>query len=217
MKKIKKYLDAKIIGVTGGMGSGQSTVCKIMESMGCKVIDVDKKAKQVIAKDKTLQKELKQAFGEEIFTKEGQLDRKLLANIAFNDASKTILLNNLVHPRMVAEVIEEMEQARFSKKYPLIVIDAALIYEISIEQVFDAIIVVYADLKERIQRVMQRDGLKKSEIKARIERQIPLEDKREWADFVIDNNGSLQNLKIQTQKIFNSLVDTVRVSRVIRV
>jgi dephospho-CoA kinase len=217
MKKIKKYLDAKLIGVTGGIGSGQSTVCNILNSLGCKVIDVDKKAKQVIDKDKTLQKELRQTFGEEIFDKDGQLNRRLLANIAFNDQSKTLLLNNLVHPRMVSEVVEEMEQARFSQKYPLIVIDAALIYEISIEQIFDAIIVVYTDLKQRIQRVMKRDGLQKAEIMARIHRQIPLEDKREWADFVIDNNGSLQDLKVQTQRIYESLVDTIRVSKAIRV
>jgi dephospho-CoA kinase len=217
MKKIIKYLDTKVIGVTGGIGSGQSSVCNILSSMGCKVIDVDAKAKQVIDKDKTLQKELKQTFGEEIFAKEGQLNRRLLANIAFNDESKTMLLNRLVHPRMVSEVIEEMEQARFSQKFPLVVIDAALIYEISIEQIFDAIIVVYADLKRRIQRVMKRDGLQKVEIMARINRQISLEAKREWADYVIDNNASLEELKIQTQKIYETLVDTIRVSKAIRI
>jgi dephospho-CoA kinase len=217
MKKIIKYLDPKVIGVTGGIGSGQSTVCKIFASLDCKVIDVDKKAKGIIDKDKTLQRELKQAFGEEIFFQDGKLNRRLLANIAFTDESKTILLNNLVHPRMVAEVVEEMEQARFSQRYPLIVIDAALIYEISIEQIFDAIIVVFSDQKQRVDRVMKRDGLKRDEIITRIRRQIPLEDKREWADFVIDNNGSLQDLQQQCQKIYDQLVETIRISKGIRV
>lgn len=217
MKKIIKYLDPKVIGVTGGIGSGQSTVCKIFASLDCKVIDVDKKAKSIIDKDKTLQRELKQAFGEEIFFQDGKLNRRLLANIAFTDESKTLLLNNLVHPRMVAEVVEEMEQARFSQRYPLIVIDAALIYEISIEQIFDAIIVVFSDQKQRVDRVMKRDGLKRDEIITRIRRQIPLEDKREWADFVIDNNGSLQDLQQQCQKIYDQLVETIRISKGIRV
>lgn len=217
MKKIIKYLDPKVIGVTGGIGSGQSTVCKVFASLDCKVIDVDKKAKGIIDKDKTLQRELKQAFGEEIFFQDGKLNRRLLANIAFTDESKTLLLNNLVHPRMVAEVVEEMEQARFSQRYPLIVIDAALIYEISIEQIFDAIIVVYSDQKQRVDRVMKRDGLKRDEIITRIRRQIPLEDKREWADFVIDNNGSLQDLQQQCQKIYDQLVETIRISKGIRV
>lgn len=217
MKKIIKYLDPKVIGVTGGIGSGQSTVCKIFASFDCKVIDVDKKAKGIVDKDKTLQRELKQAFGEEIFFPDGKLNRRLLANIAFTDESKTVLLNNLVHPRMVAEVVEEMEQARFSQRYPLIVVDAALIYEISIEQIFDAIIVVFSNQKQRVERVMKRDGLKRDEIITRIRRQIPLEDKREWADFVIDNNGSLQDLQQQCQKVYDQLLETIRISKGIRV
>jgi dephospho-CoA kinase len=217
MKKIIKYLDPKVIGVTGGIGSGQSTVCAIFASLGCKVIDVDKKAKDIVDKDKTLQRELRQAFGEEIFFKDGKLNRRLLANIAFIDESKTLLLNNLVHPRMVAEVVEEMEQARFCQRYPLIVVDAALIYELSIEQIFDAIIVVFSNRKQRVERVMKRDGLKRDEILSRIRRQIPLEDKREWADFVIDNNGSLQDLQPQCQKIYDQFLETIRISKGIRV
>jgi dephospho-CoA kinase len=217
MRKIIKYKDCKVIGVTGGIGSGQSSVCEILAKQGCKIIDVDKKAKHRIKKDKTLQIKLKKAFGEEIFNSNGELNRHLLANIAFSDGSRTQLLNKLVHPRMVSEMIEEMETARFSKRYPLIVVDAALIYEISIEQMFDAIIVVYADLEHRIQRVIKRDNLTREEILARIQRQIPLEEKRDWADYEIDNNGSFEDMKKQTLKIFHELMETVRVEKGIRI
>ena len=139
MKRIIKYANPKVIAVTGGIGSGQSTVCTRLLERGCRIIDVDKKAKQIINKDAALQRELKKVFGEKIFSADGKLNRKLLAQIAFKEESNTLQLNNLIHPRMVAEVVEEMESARFSGKYPLIVIDAALIYEISIEQMFDAI------------------------------------------------------------------------------
>ena len=151
MKKIVKYKNPKVIGVTGGIGSGQSTVCQFLKEMGCKVIDVDKKAKQIINKDRGLQNDLKKTFGDQIFDKQGKLNRRLLASLAFQSEQNTLELNRLVHPKMVAEVVEEMEHARFSQKYPLIVIDAALIFEISIEQMFSHIIVVYTSLQKRLQ------------------------------------------------------------------
>ena len=114
---------------------------------------------------------------------------------------------------MVAEIVEEMEEARFSQRYPLIVIDAALVFEISIEQMFDSIIVVYASLKKRTERVRKRDKLSEEDIRARVNRQIPLEEKRKWADFEIDNNGSLEDLKIQTKKIFDKLVEQIPLER----
>jgi len=213
MQRKRKYKNPKVIAVTGGIGSGQSSVCEILKEFGCRVIDVDRKAKQIIGKDKNLQNELQAAFGKKIFSRNGRLNRHLLASIAFRDEEKTHLLNKLVHPRMVAEIVEEMEEARFSQRYPLIVIDAALIYEISIEQMFDAIIVVYTSLKKRIARVKERDKLKEEDIIARVNRQIPLEEKRKWADFVIDNNGTLEDLHIQTRKIFEQLVDQISLER----
>ncbi len=216
MRRIKKYINPKVVAVTGGIGSGQSTVCKYLQELGCKIIDVDKKAKQIIQKDNSLQNELKKSFGDEIFHKDGQLNRKRLAHLAFRDEAQTLQLNKLIHPRMVAEVVEEMETARFSQKYPLIVVDAALIFEISIEQMFDAIIVVYARLENRIKRVMDRDGLKRTEILARVRRQIPLDDKKTWADFTVDNNGTVEELKKQTEKIFEVLLSDVRIDRRIR-
>jgi dephospho-CoA kinase len=217
MKRIIKYTNPKVIAVTGGIGSGQTTVCNLLQELGCKIIDVDIKAKQIIQKDNLLQKELKKAFGNSIFFKDGGLNRKHLAHLAFRDEAKTLELNKIIHPRMVAEVIEEMETARFSQRYPLIVVDAALIYEISIEKMFEAVIVVYANLNNRIKRVMERDDLKRAEVLARVRRQIPLEEKKAWADFVIDNNGGLDDLKKQTEKIYNELIDDIQTAKRIRV
>ena len=217
MKRIISYLDTKLVAVTGGIGCGQSTVCEYLKSLGCKVINMDVKAKQIIQKDINIQKELKRTFSRGIFKHGNQLDTKKLANIVFVDEEKTRKLNKIIHPRMIAEVIEEMEAARFSNKYPLVIIDAALIFEVNIEQIFDAIVVVNADIKKRIKRVMDRDGLEKHEILARIYRQIPLEEKKDWADYVIDNNGSLEDLKKQTNKIFEKLTEDLRTEKRIRV
>jgi dephospho-CoA kinase len=217
MKRIIKYTNPKVIAVTGGIGSGQSTVCSHFQKLGCKIIDVDVKAKQIIQKDVLLQKELKKFFGNEIFFKDGSLDRKKLARLAFIDEIKTMELNKIIHPRMVAEVIEEMETARFSLRYPLIIVDAALVFELSIEKMFDAVIVVYASLNNRIKRVMTRDGLKRSEVLVRVRRQIPLDEKKLWADFVIDNNNTIDDLKKQTDQIYEELISDIKTARRIRV
>ena len=217
MKRIIKYTNPKVIAVTGGIGSGQSTVCSLFQNLGCKVIDVDIKAKQIIQKDVLLQKDLKKAFGSEIFFKDGSLNRKQLAHLAFRDEVKTLELNKIIHPRMVAEVIEEMETARFSQRYPLIIVDAALIYEISIEKMFDAVIVVFANLNDRIKRVMERDDIKRAEVLARVNRQIPLEEKKAWADYVIDNNGATEDLNKQVEHIYEELISDINTAKRIRV
>ena len=207
MKKKKVFKNPKVIGVTGGIGSGQSTVCEIFKKLGCKVINVDDKAKQVIKKNKTVQNEIKKEFGNKVFFRDGKLNRKLLASIVFEDENKTQLLNKIVHPRMVADVVEEMESARFSGKYPLIIVDAALIYEISIEKLFEYVIVVFANQNQRVKRVMHRDKVSKEEVIARMNRQIPLAEKQKWGDFVIDNRGEFADLEKQVQNVFDELVD----------
>ncbi len=202
----KQYKDPLIVAVTGGIGSGQSTVCKFFEEWGCKVINADLKAKEVIHRDKKLQKELMKTFGNDIFDHNGKLNAKLLAERAFRNELEIQKLNQLVHPRMVESLVEEMEQARFSGKYPLVIIDAALIYEISIEKMFDAVVVVDAPMQLRQQRVKDREGMTRKQFKERVDRQIPLEDKVKWADFVIQNDGTLDELKERTRKVFDKLM-----------
>jgi dephospho-CoA kinase len=217
MKRIIKYLDTRIVAVTGGIGSGQSSVCAVLAGQGCKVIDVDLRARQIIEKDTALQQELRRSFGNDIFDEQGQLKRRLLASLVFSDSEKTRRLNRLVHPRMVAEIIEEMEDARFSQRYPLVIVDAALIFELNMEKMFEAVIVVHADLENRIRRVMNRDGQSRAEIMARVQQQIPLEDKIRWATYEVDNNGSLEDLKKQTMLVFEKLTADLRVEKRIRI
>lgn len=200
-----KYNNPLIIAVTGGMGSGQSSVCNFLRELGCKVINADQEAKNVIQYNRVLQNDLKKTFGEDIFYKNKRLNTKRLAELAFKDDLSTIKLNQLVHPRMVESLIEKMEKARFSGKYKVIVIDAALIYEISIERNFDKIIVVNAAISERQKRVLERDKISRKDFSDRVNKQIPLEEKCEWADFVIENNSSIEALKENTIAVFKKL------------
>ena len=121
----KKYNNPLVIGVTGGIGSGQSTVCSFLERWHCKVINADQKAKQVIKRDKGLQSDLKKTFGADVFSGNNKLNTKRLAELAFSNEIQTQKLNQLVHPRMVEILVEDMERARFSGKFPIIIIDAA--------------------------------------------------------------------------------------------
>ena len=201
-----KFNNPLIVGVTGGMGSGQSTVCKFFEEWGCKVINADTQAKEIINRNKILQADLKKVFGKDIFTKDNVLNTKRLAELAFRDEIQTRKLNQLVHPRMVENLIEEMERARFSGKYPIIIIDAALIFEISIERNFDYIITVHAPAKLRQQRVFQRDRISRKEFNDRVSRQLSLDDKAKWSDFVIYNKSTIEDLKTESEKIFKELI-----------
>ena len=202
----QKYKNPIIVAVTGGIGSGQSTVCDFFKEWRCKVINADLKAKEVIQRDRKLQKALQYAFDRSIFRKDRTLDTKRLAQLAFKDEISTQKLNQLVHPRMVESLVEEMEQARFSGKYPIIFIDAALIFEISIENMFDAVIVVDAPIRIREKRVMERDRMTHQEFRLRANKQIALEDKAPWADYIIKNDGTMENLKQKSRTIFNLLI-----------
>ncbi len=200
------YKNPLIVGVTGGIGSGQSTVCSFFEQWRCKVINADQKAKEVIQKNKGLQAELKKVFGKDIFFPNRKLNTQRLAELAFANEIQTLKLNQLVHPRMVESLVEEMEQARFSGRFPIIIIDAALIFEISIENMFDKLIVVDAPISDRMHRVKERDGMTQKRFKERADKQIPLVEKVKWADYVILNDGTKDALKLETKKVYDDLM-----------
>lgn len=194
-----------VIAVTGGMGTGQSSVCQFLHYLGAKAINADKIAKREIENNAAVQKELKKTFGAKIFYPNGKLNRKLLARLAFADEAKTVRLNKIVHPQMVSRIIEIIENARDSGRYSMIVVDAALIFELSLENMFDAIVVVTSKMQNRLERIKLRDKLTDKEISDRMSKQIPIEDKMQWADYLIENNGTLKQLEENTKKLFHQL------------
>lgn len=171
------------IGLTGGIGSGKSTVAKIFETLGIPVYYADAEAKRLMNSSETLKKVIRQNFGEATYEND-QLNRKYLAGIVFNDPEKLELLNALIHPVTINDAEQWMQQ----QSAPYSIKEAALLFESGATENLDFIVGVYAPQALRIKRVMKRDGLTADEIMKRINRQVNEEMKMKLCDFVITNN-----------------------------
>ena len=171
------------IGLTGGIGSGKSTVAKIFETLGIPVYYADAEAKRLMNSSETLKKVIRQNFGEATYEND-QLNRKYLAGIVFNNPEKLELLNALIHPVTINDAEQWMQQ----QSAPYSIKEAALLFESGAAENLDLIVGVYAPQALRIKRVMKRDGLTADEIMKRINRQVNEEMKMKLCDFVITNN-----------------------------
>ncbi len=173
------------IGITGGIGSGKTTVCKIFETLGIPVFYADSVAKQIMITDTILIEGVKSAFGVESYTQTGSLNNKHIASIVFQNQDELTKLNALVHPA-VFRAFDEWEK-NVSPAVPYTLKEAALLFESGSYQMCDKNILVTAPLESKIARVMERDRVTKDQVLARIEKQFSDKHKREMADFFIDN------------------------------
>jgi len=171
------------IGLTGGIGSGKTTIAKIFELLNVPVYYADEASKRLYHTDKNLIEAIRKNFGEDVYTDE-QLNRSKLAAIVFNDPDKLNLLNELVHPPTIRDAEEWMQK----QSAPYVIKEAALLFESGSAQGLDYIIGVKAPSHYRIKRVMDRDGVKREEVINRVNRQIDEEIKMRLCDFVIVNN-----------------------------
>lgn len=173
------------IGITGGIGSGKTTICKIFETFGIPVFYADTVAKQLMTSDDILVQGIKAAFGELSYSKEGILDKKYLANIVFNNEVQLAKLNSLVHPA-VFRAFDKWESSQTAAPYVLK--EAALLFESGSYKSCDFTILVTAPRELRIKRVMQRDAVSAEQVIARINKQLDDEEKEKMADFFINND-----------------------------
>ncbi|NUM50382.1 MAG: dephospho-CoA kinase [Flavobacteriales bacterium] len=172
------------VGVTGGIGSGKSMVCKIFETLQIPVFYADLVAKEIAVNDLQVVEQIKQNFGKNIYTSQGELNRKILSEIVFNSESKLQLLNQIIHPA-VAKAFNNFENK--NNNAPYIVKEAAILIESGAYKNIDKIIVITAPLKQRIERVMKRDGVLEQDVLQRISKQFPEEKLIQFAHFVVNN------------------------------
>lgn len=185
-----------IIGLTGGIASGKSTVSKMLNEVGIPVVDADITAREVVEKGEPALGEIIELFGTEILNTEGSLDRKKLGAIVFNDEKKRLTLNDIVHPAIRKRMLEKVEQLK-QQGYETIVMDIPLLFESKLTYMVEKIIVVYVDLDLQKERLQKRDQFSEDEALARISAQMSLREKIELADEVIHNHGSIDETKQQ--------------------
>jgi dephospho-CoA kinase len=175
------------VGITGGIGSGKTTVSKIFEVLGVQVFYADDQAKRIMTEDDILVNAIKQEFGGESYFADGSLNRKYLANIVFNDAVRLVKLNAITHPAVFRAFDNWVEHVG---NVPYILKEAALLFEASSYKLCDKNIMVFAPFETRIIRVMQRDGSSRAEVESRNAKQMPDEEKIKLADYIITNNDT---------------------------
>lgn len=194
----------RIIGVTGGIGSGKSTVSRILEDLGAVVIDADKIAREVMAPGEDAYNEIVKFFGNEYIGQNGQIDRKKLAAMVFGNPEKLELLNNITHKHIIKRILEIIEAKAREGYNGVIVIDAPIPVEHGFLDTVDEVWVVDADRDVRIKRIMERSNMSYEEAVSRINSQIPRSDYLSIANEIIENNGSVEELEQKVVKLYFS-------------
>ncbi|MGD1412605.1 dephospho-CoA kinase [Bacillus stercoris] len=192
-----------VIGLTGGIASGKSTVANMLIEKGITVIDADIIAKQAVEKGMPAYRQIVDEFGEDILLSNGDIDRKKLGALVFTNEQKRLALNAIVHPAVRQEMLKRRDEA-IANREAFVVLDIPLLFESKLESLVDKIIVVSVTKELQLERLMKRNQLTEEEAVSRIRSQMPLEEKAARADQVIDNSGTLEETKRQLDDIINS-------------
>ena len=190
----------KVLGLTGGIGSGKSMVLSMFANLGAEVIAADQLAREVVEPGQPALEEIATAFGRDMLMPDGRLDRGKLARIIFADPVARARLNAITHPRIQERMATEM--ALRGSRPGLLIVDIPLLYENDRSDTVESVIVVWVDAKTQLRRLTERDGLTPDEARQRIAAQMPLDEKRARADLVVDNSGSRENTRRQVEVIY---------------
>ncbi len=194
------------VGMTGNIASGKSNAALFFAEMGVHIIDADKVAHELFAPGGKTYLKVLDAFGSQILGPDKSIDRRILGKIVFSDKEKRLLLNNLTHPDVGAEILRRIFALEQNSLHGIVIVDAALMVETGSYEMYDRLIVVTCDPALQISRLIHRDGLSETEAKARIASQMPIEEKLKLADYVIDTSGTLKQTHAQVEEIHRELV-----------
>ncbi|WP_368503583.1 dephospho-CoA kinase [Alkalihalophilus sp. As8PL] len=190
------------IGLTGGIASGKSTVSNWLNEWGYPIIDADKIAREVVEPGESAYQEIVRHFGKEILLEDQSINRKKLGSIIFNDEHERKALNGIVHPAVRQKMLAQKERYEASG-HQTVIFDIPLLFESDLFHLVDKVMLVYVDEQTQLERLINRDQAGKEDALARISSQFPLKDKRERADAVINNSGSLEETASQVKMILN--------------
>ena len=199
------YLKMAYFGLTGGVASGKSTVARMLEGLGARIIDADRIAHELLRSPHPAYQEVVRCFGSGVRDFTGEIDRTRLAAVVFADPAKLRELNVILHPRIIARVEELATQYQAESSRTVIVVDAALLFEAGIGGRFTKVLVVWCRPDQQVERLMAKTGLSREEVERRIAAQMPVAEKRRRADFQIDCSGSLEETRVQVEALYPEL------------
>ncbi len=194
-----------IAGLTGGIATGKSTVANIMAEAGAHVIDADRIAKDVVKKGLPAWKEITEYFGKEILGSDGEIDRERLGDVVFGSKDKLEVLNKIVHPRVFEEMAREMEEVKQRAPDSIVILDIPLLIETGLHKLLSNVILVYAPGRIQLARLMARDNIPKEAALKRIRSQMPIEQKKAFANYIIDNSSEIEHTRIMTLEVLERL------------
>jgi len=197
----------KLIGLTGGIASGKSTVATILKQLGAAVINADELSREVVQPGKEAWKEIVETFGPDVLQSDKTLDRKKLRTMVFDSPEARKQLEAIIHPKVRALAEERIQELAAAGK-SFIVYEVPLLFEGKIHHWLRPVILVACDLATQKKRIQERDQITAAEAQRHIDAQMSLEEKRQLADYVIENNGSLEDLRRQVQSVFETIAAT---------
>ncbi|MEJ2007843.1 MAG: dephospho-CoA kinase [Acidobacteriota bacterium] len=203
-------VSAHYFGLTGGIASGKSTVAAMFRELGARIIDADKVGHELLLPSSPAYHELVAAFGIEILGPEGEIDRQRLGPLVFGDPARLQQLDRITHPRIIDRI--EQLALEFNARDPrtVVIVDAALIYETGIGGRFAKTIVAWCRPEQQIERLVAKTGVTRAEAERRVASQMPVEEKRRRADFVIDCTGDLEETRRQVELLYPKLQQLTR-------
>ncbi|MGI6188805.1 MAG: dephospho-CoA kinase [Clostridiales bacterium] len=195
-----------IIGLTGGIASGKTTVAKMLADLGAVIIDADVVARRVMAKGMPVWERVRETFGKEYMTDNGDIDRKKLGELVFADRKALEKLNAITHPVIRWEILQEINRLASKKCCQVVVVDAALLIEAGWTEIADEVWLVVADKETQINRLRQRNGLSREQAMNRINSQMDQETKKKYADKVINNSHDIEHTRRQVERLWQELL-----------
>ncbi len=204
-RRIQDIKKQASFAVTGGIASGKTTVARIFESYGAKTIDFDLLCREVVEPDKPAWHEIVSSFGEEILNPDGTIDRKKMGDIVFHDIARRLTLERIVHPRAVDLFYERMDAFLNDDSQSVVQAVVPLIFETRLERLARSVVVVYCPQSVQLDRLTRRDGISRDRAMAIIRAQMPIEEKRDRADIVIDNSGSIERIHAEVERAWRLL------------
>jgi dephospho-CoA kinase len=194
-----------LLGVTGGIASGKTTVARMLEQLGAPMIDFDLLSRIVVEPGKPAWRDIVSFFGEQVLLPDKTLDRKKLSEIVFRDTEKRKKLEGFTHPRIQEEFMHRVEEHTSGNPEAIIQVVVPLLIEANLQYLFHKLLLVYIPQETQIQRLVERDGISREMARSILAAQLPIDEKRAYADYIVDNSGSLEDTKKQVQEVWQEL------------